>query len=176
MIEKRTKLLRIEHQSKFTMLKNAVKEANAIQNFVKRTVIRKQWACKILIAVSENDLRVSKPVLVRNGKRGRPIKKYISKYTNRTLRKTKSHLHIILYGYPAQTIANEIVNNINKRHRKRCDNKKVVVSRSWKCNRGYIPYVINQITSVRQVNYDPTGILCDLDFDEEYKKRKPEMF
>jgi hypothetical protein len=177
MTERRAKLLRIEHQQKFQSIETAEKEANAIASYAKRIAEKNGWSCKAIIGGSQNNPRNSKPALVRNGKRGRPTKTFVAKSEKSNLKTKKPHLHIILYGNPGQTIANHIVRNINKRYRKRNPFVfKKVVSRSWGIDEGYIPYVINQSLSIRQVKYDPTGLLTDIDFQDEVEKCRSEIF
>lgn len=172
MTERKTKLVRIEHQQKFQSIKEAEKEANAICGVASRAAKKNNWSCKLLVAVSENDPRNSQSSFVRNGRRGRPIKTFVAKYQGRKLTKKKPHLHIILYGYPGQAVANKIVKNINIRYRKRHPtSSKKVVSRSWQIDAGYIPYVVNQSSNIRCVNYDPDGILSDLNLLEAHDKR-----
>ena len=164
MTERRTKLMRIEHQQKFQSIKDAEKEANAICGYANRAAKKNNWSCKVLVAVSEYDPRNSELSFVRNGKRGRPIKTFVAKRQRKKLTKKRPHLHIILYGNPGQAIASKIVRNINTRYRKRYPlSSKQVVSRSWSIDAGYIPYVTAQASSIRCVDYDVEGVLSDLD-------------
>lgn len=177
MSHKKIKLMRVEHQYKFSSMQEAEREANTIRNFIDRNIRAKDRYCKALIALSEHCIRDSTPEYIKTGKPGRPVKQFVPKVNKENYKKKRPHLHIVIYGCPAETISAMIVKNINRRHRKKHSNlSKQVVSRKYPADEKYISYVIHQATCIRTVSYDPLGILDDLDFMDEYEKRKTQMF
>lgn len=179
MANRETKLMRIEHQWKYRTINDAEKEAEAIRAFTARITKKNNWACKALIATSEHNLDYCIPVIEKNGRKGRPIKKFLPKLRNKSFR-VQPHLHILAFANPAQTLTSQIVENINKRHRRRyADCRKHTISRKkpvYGEPSYYIGYVMNQMTSYRAVDIDNNGILSDFDFKNEYEKAKQERF
>ena len=170
MSERETRLLTIENMHKYNSIEEAEREANAIYVFTQRLLIKKDWSCKMVIVVSENDPEDSDFEIIKTGQKGRPIKCFVPKGKRKKFKKIDPHLHIIFYGNPAETIARPIVNNINKRHRRKneCTN---VISKKFPVygERGkYINYVLNQSSKTRWLNYDPFELLENFDFKTEY--------
>lgn len=73
------RFINVEHSIKFRTMKEAEREANRLKmvmdRFAKRTKI--PFAC--LFGVSQLSLRFGEYVLFHNGKKGRPIRKAVSK-------------------------------------------------------------------------------------------------
>lgn len=176
----RFKLLRVEHQQKFKILKEAEKEAYAVAQSIHRFVKKQQLNCKALICVSQHSIAMSMPTAIKSGKRGRPTKKFVCKSDSmKEAKKIKPHLHILLVSDEADKIALKVVSNINKRHRKRNpnSNKKVVARRYPVFNEPkYISYVMHQSTARRYVDHDPEGVLEDFDFNAEYETYKANLY
>ena len=179
-MNKETKLMRIENQWKYKTIKDAEKEAEAIQAFTARITKKNNWSCKAIIAISEHALSNCIPVIERNGKKGRPVKKFLPKYKEIGIKKKQPHLHILVYANPAETLASQIVENINKRYRKRytyCRKHTISRKKPVDTNQNYyIGYVMHQSTSYRGVDIDECGILGTFDFKNEYEKAKPNFF
>lgn len=178
-MERETKLMLIEHQWKYKTITEAEKEAEAIRAFTARLSQKNGWACKAIIVASEHRIESHKPVIESNGKKGRPIKRFIPK-NNKYVKKVQPHLHIIALANPAETLTSKIVQNINKRHRKKytyCRKRTISFKREVYGDQNYyIGYVMHQMTSYRAVDFDEQGILDDFDFKDEYERAKPKLF
>ncbi len=179
-MDKITKLMRIENQWKYKTIKDAEKEAEAVQAFTKRIAKRNNWACKAMIVVSEHSLKNCAPVIEKNSNKGRPKRIFLPKNKIIGIKKKQPHLHILVYANPAETITSQIVRNINERHRRKytyC--KKRTISRKKPVtddSNYYIGYVMHQMTSYRSVDVDNNEILSNFDFKEEYKKAQSKLF
>lgn len=174
------KLMRVEHQYKFNNSKEAVKEANAIAQYISRYAKRHNISCKAVVCVSEHNIGSAFPYLKKNGRRGRPKIVFMDKFRVGKVAPTIApHLHILLNSDRADLVTSMIVHNINERHRKRHPNmKKSVVSRRYPVftPEKYIGYVMHQKSGVRFVEHDEKGILRWFDFQAEYEKYKPLLF
>lgn len=110
------RFINVEHSIKFRTMKEAEREANRLKmvmdRFAKRTKI--PFAC--LFGVSQLSLRFGEYVLFHNGKKGRPIRKAVSKIKLFESPETVApHLHIfIVYTEQEKRISNKIVESITK--------------------------------------------------------------
>ena len=111
------RFINVEHSIKFRTMKEAEREANRLKmvmdRFAKRTKI--PFAC--LFGVSQLSLRFGEYVLFHNGKKGRPIRKAVSKIKLFESPETVApHLHIfIVYTEQEERISNKIVESITKK-------------------------------------------------------------
>lgn len=175
-----TRLFAIEIEPMHKTIEEAEKEANAIYVFVQRMMKKGNWSCKMFIGISENKAGDCTLETIKTGKKGRPIKLVVPKNKAKGMTITEPHLHIILYGNPAETLTRLIVANINKRY-KRKNQCTDVIARKYpvKGERGrYISYTFNQSPKIRYFAYDPLELLTDFEFWQEYlhfKSRHPEF-
>ena len=173
-------LYRVEHQYKFKTINEALKEANTIVQCLSRFVKRNKISCKAMVCVSEHDVGKASPSLKKDGRRGRPAKIFKDKHREgKEAPKTKPHLHVLIKSKQANKVASKVVQNTNKRYRKRNpDNVKSVISRRYPVtnDRKYIGYVMHQGTSFRFVENDGEGEFRDFDFEDEYEKYKPNIY
>lgn len=134
----------------FPTFEAAVKAANALKIWLKRLLKRKGYTCEAIIGVSENNPHTGEVTSVKTGKRGRPKKAFVR--TNGTMQPTMTepHLHIVIHGEPAETIAKEIAAYFNHTYGK---GKRI----AWVKNcGGYVEtvtrYILKQSLKIRTVN------------------------
>lgn len=139
----------------FTSYEDAVKEANAIKIWLQRLCSKKGYSCKAIIGVSRNNPAVGSITTKKRG-RGRPLTTFVRKSKLMKPADVDAHIHIVLLGNPASTIADELAKRLNKKYRKRV---------AWvkDCSdyvRNAVSYVVKQSLKVRTLDYDPKGILA----------------
>ena len=134
----------------FPTFEAAVKAANALKIWLKRLLKRKGYTCEAIIGVSENNPHTGEVKSAKTGKRGRPKKAFVR--TNGTMQPTMTepHLHIVIHGEPAETIAKEIATYLNRTYGK---GKRI----AWVKNcGGYVEtvtrYIIKQSLKIRTIN------------------------
>lgn len=138
----------------FPTVEDAVREANAIKRWLVRLCEKRGYSCKAKIGVSENNAH-SGTVVASKGGRGKP-KKIFERNPNSMLpSKVEAHIHIVLFGNPADMIVAELRKHLNKKYK-----RSVVWSKD--CS-GYISnavkYLIKQSIKTRSVDYDRQDIL-----------------
>lgn len=141
MSDRVAKFMRIDDRRKFQTVDEAVQEANRIREKISREADKRNFAVQLLIVVSDTDLRAETRV--------------------------RPHLHIMLYGSPAETISKIIVKSINDYQRKHgCERS----ATRHGCDAGYIQYIVNQQRKIRYFERDPEGVLSDLNLKAEVLK------
>lgn len=154
-----TKLIGIDVSSKvFSTFDEALKEANALKIFIDRMIDEENkkgnpYSAYVLIGVSENNSHLGKMALLKNKMRGRPKKVFIS--ASNIKNKTNAHLHIIVYGNPADMIANRITERFKKKYNKHICYKKYVDS----YGRTAIEYIFKQSKAIRTVKKNRYNVL-----------------
>lgn len=133
----------------------ALKEANAIKIWLQRLCVQKDYACKAIIGVSQNNPSVGAITAEKKIGRGRPSS--IFKRTSLMMKPstTEPHIHIILFANPASMITSLLARHLNNKHKRKvcffadcCDYTEEAVS-----------YVMRQSLKLRSVEYDPTALL-----------------
>ena len=102
----------------FSDLNAAIREADAIKMWLLRLCARKGYKCSAYIGISVNNPRAGEVSRPKTGKRGRPKNKFVQSNTD-VDPETEPHLHIIIHGIPAETIAQAISDHLNKKYKKR---------------------------------------------------------
>ena len=110
------RFINVEHSIKFKNMSSAIKEANRLKMVMDRFSKRHKLPFSCIFAVSCLSLRFGEYVIFHNGKRGRPIKKAVSK---RKLfdrpEGVEPHLHIVIvYTEHEKQISNKLVSSIKK--------------------------------------------------------------
>lgn len=110
------RFINVEHSIKFDSMKEAIKEANRLKMIMDRFAKRTELPFSCLFAVSQLSLRSGEYVMFHNGKKGRPIRKAVSKHTLFARPETvQPHLHIIIaYTKQEKIISKQIVQNLWK--------------------------------------------------------------
>lgn len=112
-----TRFMNVEHSIKFKTMKEAEREANRLKMVMDRFAKKTKLPFSCLIAVSHLSLSFGEYVLFHNGKKGRPIRKAVSKI--KLLEPPESvppHLHIfIVYTQQEKKISDKIVKSIIKK-------------------------------------------------------------
>lgn len=103
----------------FPTYEDAVKEANAVKIWLTRLCRRKGYSCKATIGVSKNNPHTGEVTRERTGRRGRPKNVFVRTNEAMVPTGTDPHLHIIIHGNPAETLAREIAEHINKKYGRR---------------------------------------------------------
>lgn len=113
-----TKFINVEHSIKFKTMKEAEKEANRLKMVMDRFAKRVKLPFACIFCVSNLSLRFGEYVMFHNGKKGRPIRKPVSKLKLFELPETvMPHLHIIIvYTGQEKRISNKIVESITKKY------------------------------------------------------------
>lgn len=154
--KRRTRVLSVNIAAgTFASYEEAVKEANAIKIWLQRLCSKKGYSCKAIIGVSRNNPAVGSITTKKRG-RGRPLTTFVRKSKLMKPADVDAHIHIVLLGNPASTIADELAKRLNKKYRKRV---------AWvkDCSgyvRNAVSYVVKQSLKVRTLDYDPKGILA----------------
>lgn len=105
------RFINVEHSIKFKTLNEAIKEANRIKmvmdRFAKKTMI--PFSC--IICISQLSLKFGEFVSFHNNKKGRPIRKAVSKLKCFGVPETLlPHLHIVIvYKEQEKKISNKII-------------------------------------------------------------------
>ncbi len=155
-MKRRTKVMMITTASGiYKTTQEAIKEANAIKIWLVRLCKSKGYSCQAIIGVSENNPKSGSMALIKSGKRGRPRK--VFKRTNYYIpnHKTQPHIHIVLYGNPADTLCSLLSQKLKNKYLKNilwcndcCDYIEEAVC-----------YVLKQSKIIRKADVDEKGIL-----------------
>ncbi|MFR7592391.1 MAG: hypothetical protein ACLUVC_13170 [Longibaculum sp.] len=154
-----TKLIGLDISSKiFNTFDEALKEANAIKAYVTRMIDKEnergnKYSAFVVIGISENNSHLGKIALLRNGMRGRPKKVFIVNSKDKDM--TNPHLHILVYGNPADMICNRISERLKKKYQKNICWKKYCNSYPQKA----FNYIFNQSRAVRTVKRNRYNLL-----------------
>lgn len=138
----------------------AIKEANALKRHILYFAKKKGYKVDLLIGVSKNNPYSGHIETIKTGKAGRPKKIFKLDTTFNPDDCPDLHLHMLLTAEPADTVANEIIDYLKKRHKK---------SVCWKkdCS-DYkdtaLEYIEKQALTTRTLKYDP---------DENKEKETP---
>lgn len=157
----------------FPTIEDAVREANAIKRWLIRLCEKRGYSCKAKIGVSENNAH-SGTVVASKGGRGRPKKTFERNPNSMLPSKVAAHIHIVLFGNPADMIVAELRKHLNKKYK-----RSVVWSKD--CS-GYISnavkYLIKQSTKTRSVDYDRQDILSadEWEFVEAIREAEEEIY
>ncbi len=155
-MKRKTKVMMITVSSGiFSTTKEAVKEANALKIWLQRLCQKKSYSCKAVIGVSEYNPKAGTMTVLRTGKRGRPRKRFAK--TNYFLpnHKTAPHIHIVLYGNPADMLCSLMADRLNNKYK----TKAVWYNDCREYQEEALTYVLKQSQTTRTVEIDEKGIL-----------------
>lgn len=131
---------------------DGIKLANSIRIYLKRLAEKKGYFLEVEIGVSENDAHSGKIINEQTGKRGRPRKIYDYPVNIDASMIKDVHLHILIHGNPASSIANQLMKYINKRYLHLLNGEKKSVCMKTDCNDYYeyeYEYVRRQSRTIR---------------------------
>jgi hypothetical protein len=145
---------------------DAVKTANAIKIFISRLAKSKGYYVDAVIGVSENDVHSGKFIYEKNGKKGRPKKKFHYKKGYDKSKKPELHIHVVLHANPGDMVANRLMGYLNKKFVSSlsADRKSVCMKTDCTEYKDYeYEYVINQSSFIRKVTVgeNPDALLED---------------
>ena len=159
MRDKKTKIIGLDVSSKiFESYEEAVKTANSLKIFASRMIDEENakdnsYSAYIIIGVSENNSHHGEIILEKNGKRGRPKKVFMCNSDKKDV--TNPHLHILIYGNPADMICNRLSAYLYKKYKQRASWKKYCERYSTKA----LAYIFKQSKSIRTVKKNKDHIL-----------------
>ena len=139
----------------FANTQEAVKEANALKIWLQRLCARKGYSCKAVIGVSEYNPKAGTMTTVRTGKRGRPRKRFARTNYYLPNHKTAPHIHIVLYGNPADMLCSLMADRLNNKYK----TKAVWFNDCREYQEEALTYVLKQSQTIRTVEIDEKGIL-----------------
>lgn len=114
------RFINVEHSIKFKTVKDATREANRIKMVMDRFAKKTKIPFSCIICVSQLSLRFGEFVTFHNNKKGRPIRKMVSKLKCFGVPETVlPHLHIVIvYKEQEKKISNKIIESITKKYGK----------------------------------------------------------
>ncbi len=155
-MKRKTKIMMITVSSGiFSTIKEAVKEANALRIWLQRLCQRKGYSCKAVIGVSEYNPKAGTMTVLRTGKRGRPRKRFARTNYYLPTHKTTPHIHIVLYGNPADMLCSLMADRLNNKYKA----KAVWYNDCREYQEEALTYVLKQSQTIRTVEIDEKGIL-----------------
>lgn len=169
---KKTKKISLDFSSKlFKDYNEALRTANSLKIFIERMIDEENknnntYSAFVAITVSEHDPHSGYMSVIKNGMKGRPKSVFI--YTEKNATKVNPHIHIFVYGNPADMIVNRIIEHMNRKFHSKI---------SWKKDCGdyddiRIGYMSRQASAVRTVKRNSHGVLDDGYIKEVEKKMK----
>ena len=155
-MKRKTKVMMITVSSGiFTNTQEAIKEANALKIWFQRLCARKGYSCKAIIGVSEYNPKAGTMTVLRNGKRGRPRKRFTRTNYYLPNHKTAPHIHILLYGNPADMLCSLLADRLNNKYK----TKSVWYNDCREYQEEALTYILRQSQTIRTVEIDEKGIL-----------------
>ena len=155
-MKRTTKIMMITVSSGiFANTQEAIKEANAIKIWLQRLCARKGYSCKAVIGVSEYNPKAGTMTVLRTGKRGRPRKRFTRTNYYLPNHKTAPHIHIVLYGNPADMLCSLMADRLNNKYK----TKAVWYNDCREYMEEALNYVLRQSQTIRTVEIDEKGIL-----------------
>ena len=156
-MKRKTKIMMITVSSgSFSTTKEAVKEANALKIWLQRLCQKKGYSCKAVIGVSEYNPKTGTMTVLRTGKRGRPRKRFARTNYYLPNHKTAPHIHIVLYGNPADMLCSLMADRLNNKYK----TKAVWYNDCREYQEEALTYVLKQSQTIRTVEIDEKGILA----------------
>lgn len=156
-MKRKTKIMMITVSSGiFSNTKEAVKEANAVKIWLQRLCARKGYSCKAVIGVSEYNPKAGTMTILRTGKRGRPKKRFARTNYYLPNHKTAPHIHIVLYGNPADMLCSLMADRLNNKYK----TKAVWYNDCREYMEEALTYILKQSQTIRTVEIDEKGILA----------------
>lgn len=155
-MKRKTKIMMITVSSGiFSTTKEAVKEANALKIWLQRLCHKKGYSCKAVIGVSEYNPKAGTMTVLRTGKRGRPKKRFTRTNYYLPNHKTAPHIHIVLYGNPADMICSLLSQKLKNKYLKNV----VWYNDCREYQEEALTYVLRQSHTIRTLEIDEKGIL-----------------
>lgn len=140
--ERKTHVISIDVSSKiYSSFEEALKGADSLKDFVKRTCLKNNYSCIGIIGVSQYD-KLCSVVINKFGKR--EVKPIFPNYSC----KVPPHLHIILLANPASTMKHTIYKYFEKKYK----HKVTWENEIDEYYQTKIDYVLNQSEKIRTVN------------------------
>lgn len=156
-MKRKTKVMMITVSSGiFSTTQEAVKEANALKIWLQRLCQRKGYSCKAVIGVSEYNPQAGTMTVLRTGKRGRPKKRFARTNYYLPNHKTAPHIHIVLYGNPADMLCSLMADRLNNKYK----TKAVWFNDCREYQGEALIYILKQSQTIRTVEIDEKGILA----------------
>ena len=141
--ERKTHVISIDVSSKiYSSFEEALKGADSLKDFVKRTCLKNDYSCVGFIGVSEYDTKFGNIVVDKFGKR--IFQPYLPNYSI----KVNPHLHICLLANPASTLKDTICKYFTKKYK----HKVTWENEIDEYYQTKIDYVLNQSEKIRTVN------------------------
>lgn len=156
-MKRKTKVMMITVSSGiFSTTQEAVKEANALKIWLQRLCQKKGYSCKAVIGVSQYNPKAGTMTVLRTGKRGRPRKRFTRTNYYLPNHKTAPHIHIVLYGNPADMLCSLMADRLNNKYK----TKAVWYNDCREYMEEALTYILKQSQTIRTVEIDEKAILA----------------
>ncbi len=141
--ERKTHVISIDVSSgTYSSFEEALKSADSLKDFIKRTCLKNNYSCIGIIGVSQYDKDLCSVVINKFGKR--EVQPVLPNYSC----KVPPHLHIILLANPASTMKHTIYKYFEKKYKRKVtwENE---IDDYYKTK---IDYILRQSEKLRSVN------------------------
>lgn len=152
MSARKTKVIKVNISAgTYTSYEEAVKEANAIKRWLIRLCEKKGYSCKAVMGISMNNPHAG--TVKTKGRK----KEFVVSGGAMMPSLVDAHIHMVIYGNPADMIIKELRNHLNKKHK-----KSVIWSKECKSTEEVengVNYAIKQSLKIRTIDYDRQDML-----------------
>ena len=152
MSARKTKVIKVNISAgTYTSYEEAVKEANAIKRWLIRLCEKKGYSCKAVMGISMNNPHAG--TVKTKGRK----KEFVVSGGAMMPSLVDAHIHMVIYGNPADMIIKELRNHLNKKHK-----KSVIWSKECKTIEEVengVNYAMKQSLKIRTVDYDRQDML-----------------
>lgn len=152
--ERKTHIISIDVSSNiYSSFEEALKSADSLKDFIKRTCLKNNYSCIGIIGVSEYDTTFGTIVVDKFGKR-----RFETCLSNHSI-KVPPHLHILLLANPASTLKDTIYEYFRKKYKQKV---------TWENEvdeyyENKIRYILDQSEKLRTINITSDVLNPELD-------------
>ena len=152
MSARKTKVIKVNIAAgTYTSYEEAVREANALKRWLIRLCEKKGYSCKAVMGISMNNPHTG--TIKTKGRK----KEFVVSGGAMIPSLVDAHIHMVIYGNPADMIIKELRTHLNKKHK-----RNVIWSKECKTTEEVengVNYVIKQSLKIRTIDYDRQDIL-----------------
>lgn len=154
----------------YTPIKNpsmadTIKLANTLRVKIQRLAEKKDTTIFAIIGVSEEDGSKGTYVSIKIGKKGRPVRKFSNGYDEHIV---QPHIHILIYGYLANTISENIKEYLEKKYGTLDSTKITVFRKECKYFKTKLFYIYKQVRYIRSLTMIGSKYYFDVSFIKQY--------
>lgn len=146
-------------------MEETIKLANTLRVKIQRLAEKKDTTIFAIIGVSEEDGSKGTYVPIKNGKKGRPVRKFLNNYDEHIV---QPHLHILIYGYLANTISENIKEYLEKKYGTLDSAKVTVFRKECKYFKTKLFYIYKQVKYIRSLTMIGSKYYFDISFIKQY--------